>query len=168
MDIHVATHQYLTFMLGAETYAIAISRVREVLEYRSVTKVPQMPEHILGVINLRGNSVPVMDLRTRLGMPASENTVNTCIIIVDIGTDGEQHIIGAVADSVREVMEILPDAVEPAPRIGTAVNSAALSGIGKQGDTFVMMLSTAKIFSDDNLVPQLAQSPEASEHAATL
>lgn len=156
MEIHAAEHQYLTFLLGAETYALGISRVREVLEYRQITKVPQMPDHIVGVINLRGSSVPVMDLRTRLQLPQSAFTVNTCIIIVDIGTKDAPHLVGAIADSVREVVDIAPDAIEPAPRIGTSLQAQYLTGIGKHNEHFIMMLSATHVFNDSLMEQEAA------------
>jgi len=109
--------QYLTFKLGDEVFALDISKVREVLDFTTVTRVPQTPDFMLGVINLRGSVVPVVDMRLKFGMSATEATVNTCIIIVEIDIDEETTVLGALADSVREVMEMEPDQIEPPPRI---------------------------------------------------
>ena len=103
------TTQYLTFTLGEEDFALEIARVREVLDYTDITKVPRMPEFLRGVINLRGNVVPVVDLRLKLGMSAIERSVDTCIVIVDIMIDGEMIQMGALADSVKEVINLDPD-----------------------------------------------------------
>src|SRR5512134_491620 len=113
--------QYLTFRLSEEVFALDITQVREVLDYTAITRVPRMPEFMRGVINLRGAVVPVVDLRRKFGMPATERTVNTCIIIVELSLEGERTVLGALADAVQEVIELGPGQIEPAPRIGTAV-----------------------------------------------
>ncbi|MEN6483854.1 MAG: chemotaxis protein CheW, partial [Syntrophobacteraceae bacterium] len=113
------TTQYLTFRLDREVFALEISKVREVLDFTNITKVPQTPDFMLGVINLRGSVVPVVDMRLKFGMSATETTVNTCIVIVEIELDGEKTILGALADSVQEVIDLEADQIEPPPRIGT-------------------------------------------------
>ena len=112
------TTQYLTFKLEDEVFALDIAKVREVLEYTTVTKVPRTPDFMCGVINLRGGVVPVVNMRLKFGMPDAEKTVNTCIIIVEVKLDGETTVLGALADSVQEVMDLEPDQIEPAPKIG--------------------------------------------------
>lgn len=145
------TTQYLTFTLGEEIFAIDIGKVREVLDFTAVTRVPQTPEFLCGVINLRGNVVPVMDMRQKFGMSATEKKVNTCIIIIEVMVDEEVTILGSMADSVREVLDLEPDQIEPAPRIGTRLNVDFIRGMGKHGDGFVMILDIDKIFSTDEL-----------------
>ena len=98
--------QYLTFKLEEEVFALDIGKVREVLDYTTVTKVPRTPEFMCGVINLRGAVVPVVDLRLKFGMATAEATVNTCIIIVEVAVEGEKTVIGAMADSVQEVIDL--------------------------------------------------------------
>src|SRR6266581_4019801 len=110
------TQQYLTFNLDDEVFALDISQVREVLDFAPVTKVPQTPHFMRGVINLRGNVVPVVDLRAKFGIPPVMDTENTCIIIVEVEMDGETTILGALADSVKEVIDLDPTQIEPAPR----------------------------------------------------
>src|SRR5512144_2930071 len=110
------TAQYLTFRLGAEVFALDITQVREVLDYTPITRVPRMPAFMRGVINLRGAVVPVVDLRLKFGMTETERAVNTCIVIAEIELDGERTVIGALADSVREVIDLEPGQIEPAPR----------------------------------------------------
>ncbi len=143
--------QHLTFKLDEEIFAIDISKVREVLEYTAVTKVPQTPEFMKGVINLRGHVVPVVDLRLKFGMPEAEKTVNTCIIIVEVTVDTDTAILGALADSVQEVFEMEADQIEPAPKIGTRLNTEFTKGTGKQDDQFIMILDIDKVFSTDEL-----------------
>ncbi|MBI5142102.1 MAG: chemotaxis protein CheW [Nitrospirae bacterium] len=141
--------QYLTFMLGDEVFAMDIDSVREVLEFTSVTRVPRVPEYMRGVINLRGNVVPVLDLRLKLGMTKTENSVNTCVIITEVTVEGELVVLGALADSVREVMDIEAASIEAVPKIGTKLNTAFLKGMGKRGNEFVMILDLDRVFNAD-------------------
>jgi purine-binding chemotaxis protein CheW len=143
--------QYLTFKLGDEVFALDISKVREVLDFTTVTKVPQTPDFMLGVINLRGSVVPVVDMRLKFGMSPTEATVNTCIIIVEIDIDDETTVLGALADSVREVMEIEPDQIEPPPRIGTRLKTKFIKGMGKRDNELIIILDIDKVFSADEL-----------------
>src|SRR5512142_1857606 len=145
------TTQYLTFRLGDEVFAIEISKVREVLDFTTITKVPRTPEFMRGVINLRGSVVPVVDMRLKFGMTKTENTVNTCIIIVEISLDGDTTVLGALADSVQEVIELEPDKIEPAPRIGTRLKTDFIKGMGKRDDQFIIILDIDKVFSVDEL-----------------
>ena len=145
------TTQYLTFKLDDEVFALDISKVREVLDFTTVTKVPRTPEFMRGVINLRGSVVPVVDLRLKFGMTKTEKTVNTCIIIVEVKVDDETTILGALADSVQEVMDLEPDHIEPAPKIGTKLRTDFIKGMGKQNDRFVIILNIDKVFSTEEL-----------------
>jgi purine-binding chemotaxis protein CheW len=149
-EIKEAT-QHLTFKLDEEVFALDISKVREVLEYTTVTRVPQTPPFMCGVINLRGGVVPVVDLRLKFGMTEAEKTVNTCIIIVEVDLDGEKTVLGALADSVQEVFEFEPDQIEPAPKIGTRLRTEFIKGMGKRDDQFIMILDIDKVFSTDEL-----------------
>lgn len=145
------TNQYLTFRLGEEIFAIEIGKVREVLDFSAVTKVPQTPPFMRGVINLRGSVVPVMDMNLKFGRSSTEKTVNTCIIIAEITVDGETTIVGALADSVQEVLDMEPSQIEPAPKIGTKLNTEFIKGMGKTGDTFIMILDIDKVFSGEEM-----------------
>ncbi|BFR47802.1 chemotaxis protein CheW [Nitratidesulfovibrio sp. HK-II] len=145
------TSQYLTFTLGEEVFALDIGTVREVLELTAITRIPRTPEFMRGVINLRGRAVPVLELRRKFGMDPVADTVNTCIIIVEAELEGEAAVIGALVDSVREVIEIPADAVEPAPRMGTAVRQDFIRGMGHRNDGFVIILDGNRIFSVEEL-----------------
>jgi len=145
------TGQYLTFKLDEELYAIDISKVREVLDFSRVTKVPQTLDFMLGVINLRGSVVPVVDMRLKFGLSMTEKTLNTCIIIVEVEIDGQTTILGALADSVQEVLELEPDRIEPPPRIGTRLRTKFIKGMGKRDDRFIIILDIDKIFSAEEL-----------------
>ncbi len=143
--------QYLTFKLQDEIFALDISTVREVLDFTTVTKVPRTPDFMRGVINLRGSVVPVIDLRLKFGMPMTEKTVNTCVIIVEVAVNEETLILGVLADSVQEVMDLERDHIEPAPRIGTHLKTDFIKGMGKHKDRFLMLLDMDKVFTYDDI-----------------
>jgi purine-binding chemotaxis protein CheW len=145
------TVQYLTFKLAEETFALDVAKVREILEQSSITKVPQTPEFMRGVINLRGSVVPVIDMRLKFGMSATEQTVNTCIIVAEVQMDDETIVLGALADSVQEVIEMEPQQIEAAPHIGTRLNTDFIKGMGKHDGRFIMILDIDKVFTSDEL-----------------
>jgi len=145
------TTQYLTFRLDEEIFALDISKVREVLDFTFVTKVPRTPEFMRGVINLRGSVVPVIDMRLKFGMPITQKTVNTCVIIVEISLEGDKVVIGALADSVQEVVDLDSGQIEPPPRIGTRLKTEFIKGMGKRDDRFIIILDIDRIFSTDEL-----------------
>ena len=146
------TVQYLTFNLADEIFAFDVSKVREILELTSITKVPQTPDFMRGVINLRGSVVPVIDLRLNFGMQCTEQTVNTCIIVVEVVLQGETIVLGVLADSVQEVVEMEPDLIEPPPQLGTKLNTEFIKGMGKVENDFVMILDIDKVFSAEDLI----------------
>ncbi len=159
------TTQYLTFKLDDEVFALDIGKVREVLDFTSITKVPRTPEFMRGVINLRGSVVPVVDLRLKFGMSKTEKTVNTCIIIVEVTVDEETTVLGALADSVQEVLDLEPGHIEPAPKIGTRLNTEFIKGMGKRDNRFIIILDIDKIFSSDELAIVQATQPESAQTA---
>ncbi len=142
---------YLTFTLDDELFAVEVVKVREVLDYTVITKIPKTPEYMRGVINLRGSVVPVIDLRLKFGMTKTENKVNTCIIVLEIRMDDETVVLGALADSVQEVFELEPDQIEPAPKFGTRFKEEFLKGMGKRDEKFIMILDIDKVFSSDEI-----------------
>ena len=152
------TTQYLTFKLENELFALDIGKVREVLDFTTITKVPQTPDYMRGVINLRGSVVPVVDLRLKFGMVMAEQTVNTCVIIVEVELEGEKVVMGAMADAVQEVMDLEPDQIEPPPRIGTKLNTDFIKGMGKHSEQFIIILDIDKVFTSGEL--QLVQELE--------
>jgi purine-binding chemotaxis protein CheW len=145
------TNQYLSFKLDEEIFALGIAKVREVLDYTSITKVPKTPDFMRGVINVRGGVVPVVDMRVKFGMSKTEQTVNTCIIIVEIEMESETTILGVLADSVEEVMELDPGQIEPAPKIGTKLRTEFIRGMGKRDEQFIIVLDIDKVFSGEEL-----------------
>lgn len=151
MDTNTLSCQYLTFKLGEEHFAIEIGKVREVLDFTNITKVPRTPDFMRGVINLRGNVVPVIDLRQNLGMSAIEKTVDTCIVIVEVMMGSESMQVGMLADSVQEVVDIDSSQIEPAPRLGTRLNTDFICGMGKRDDMFLIILDIDKVLSSDEV-----------------
>lgn len=143
--------QYLSFHLGEELFALDISKVREVIEYTSVTRVPRMPDFMKGVINLRGGVVPVIDLKRKFGLGDTAKTITTCVIISEVTIEGDTIVLGAMADAVDEVFDLRAEHIEPSPRIGTQLNTAFLQGMGKKNDEFVLLLDIDKVFSVDEL-----------------
>jgi purine-binding chemotaxis protein CheW len=146
------TRQYLTFKLGDEVFATDVAKVREVLDFTTITKIPRTPDFMSGVINLRGNVVPVVDLRLCFEMSKTVKTVNTCVVVVEMLLDGEPTVIGALADSVEEVIDLEPDQIEPAPKIGTQIRTDFIKGMGKRDSQFIMILDIDRIFSAEELM----------------
>ncbi len=144
--------QYLTFTLDGEAFATEITKVREVLEHTEVTRVPRMPDYMQGVINLRGSVVPVMDMRLQFGMKTTDVTVDTCIIIIEVTIDGNSTVLGALADSVQEVIELTQEQMEPAPTLGVRVNNKFIQAMGKASDdSFIIILDMDKVFSSEQM-----------------
>jgi purine-binding chemotaxis protein CheW len=143
--------QYLTFNLGNEIFAIGILAIKEIIEYGNLTEVPMMPEFIRGVINLRGAVVPVVDLAARFGRKGTAVTRRTCIVIIEMGKDGERQNIGVIVDTVNEVLEILPQDIEPAPAFGAKIRTDFISGMGKVASRFVIILDVDHVLSVDEM-----------------
>ena len=146
------TRSYLAFELDKEIFGVDVLQVREILEYTNITRIPQLPGYICGVINLRGSVVPVIDMREKFGMNKTDITVDTCIIVVEINIDGESCVIGALVDSVEEVFELEPKEIEPAPRMGTRLNTKFIKGMGKRDERFIILLEIDKVFSTEELI----------------
>jgi len=145
------TTQFLTFTLADDVFAIDVTMAKEVLDLCDVTRVPQTPEYMLGVINLRGSVVPVIDMRLKFGMPAADKTRDTCIVVVEVDVDGDSVVVGALADSVREVLDLDPSQIEPPPRIGTRLNTDFIKGMGNIDGRFVIILDINRVFSAEEL-----------------
>ncbi len=145
-DAQIQT-QYLTFTLDGEAFATEIAKVREVLEYAQITPVPRSPEYMLGVINLRGNVVPIVDLRLQFGMQTREVDVDTCIIIIEIMIEGTTTVLGVLADQVQEVIELREEQMEIVPSLGTRVKNEFIHAMGKIDDRFVIVLDMQHVFS---------------------
>jgi purine-binding chemotaxis protein CheW len=166
----IETTQYLSFILDNEQFAVDISKVREVLDFTKVTKVPRTPDFMRGVINLRGNVVPVVDMRLKFGLPETKKTVNTCIIIVEVLLDDETTVLGALADSVQEVFNLESINIEPPPKLGTRLNTEFIKGMGKRNDEFVIILDLNKVFSAGELsfAQNISETPKVVEEECEL
>ena len=144
--------QYMTFKLGDELFAINVSQVREVLEVPTITKVPTAPVYMRGVVNVRGQAIPVVDLRLRFGLPSMADTVNTRVIVMELKIGGETAVIGGLADSVHEVIELEPGSINPPPRIAMRWRTDFILGMGKRGEEFIIILDVNAVFSSDELI----------------
>lgn len=143
--------QYLTFMLGGEVFAIGILAVKEIIEYGGLTTVPMMPECIRGVINLRGAVVPVMDLSSRFGRATTGITKRTCIVIVEVHSEGEDQVVGVMVDAVNAVLDIPASEIEPAPSFGAKIRTDFIEGMGKVNGKFVILLNVNNVLSADEI-----------------
>ena len=145
------TTQYLSFTLRDELFAVDVAKVREILDVVAITKIPQTPDYMRGVINLRGSVVPVMDMGQKFGLPPAERSVNSCIIVVEVCQDGVTTVLGSLADSVQEVLELEPEQIEPPPRIGTHLRPDFIKGMGKYNDQFMIILDIDQLFNSEEL-----------------
>lgn len=142
--------QYLTFTLREEGFAIEIAKVREVLDVTTMTKIPRMPDYLSGVINLRGNVVPVMDLGQKLGMGQIKYTKNTCIMIVELEVENAMVEMGVLTDSVQMVLDLHADDIESVPKMGTNLNTEFIKGMGRQSeDKFLIILDIDMVLSSE-------------------
>jgi purine-binding chemotaxis protein CheW len=143
--------QYLTFRLSDEMFALDVSQVREILDFSTITRMPRTPDFMRGVINVRGSVVPVIDLRRKFGLTKTEKTVDTRIMVMELKMDGEQTVLGAMADSVHEVLELEEGQIEAPPSIGSRWRTEFIKGIGKRNDEFIIILDIDRVFSSDEL-----------------
>ncbi|MBE7504133.1 MAG: chemotaxis protein CheW [Verrucomicrobiales bacterium] len=151
--------QYITFRLGDELFAINVAQVREVLELPPVTKVPTAPDYMRGVVNVRGKAIPVVDLRRKFGLPPTPDTVHSRIVVMELDLDGEPTVIGGIADSVHEVIELEPGQINPPPRIALRWRTDLIQGMGRRGDDFIIILDLARVFSAEDAA--LVKEPSA-------
>jgi purine-binding chemotaxis protein CheW len=143
--------QYLTFMLGGETFAIGILAIKEIIEFDKLTTVPMMPRFVRGVINLRGAVVPVIDLSARFGRAATTASKRTCIVIVEVESGEGSQDVGVLVDAVNEVLEIPGGDIAPAPAFGARVRSEFIAGMGKVEGKFVIILNVAHVLSVEEM-----------------
>jgi len=143
--------KYLTFALGSEEYGLEILKVREIIGYMEITAVPQTPSYVKGVINLRGQVIPVIDLRAKFGMETANVTEETCIIVVEIRQDGRKFSTGIVVDHVQEVLDIDGENIEEAPQFDASVNTNFILGMGKVGESVKILLDIDKVLGGADL-----------------
>jgi len=145
------SNSYLTFKLGEEEFGVHVSQVLNILEMTRITGVPKTPDYMKGVINLRGMVLPVIDTRIKFGMPETEYTSNTCIIVMDLDLDGDTVHIGAIVDEVLSVIEIEENQIEPPPSLGNQYKSEFIFGMAKVDDNFVMLLDMQEVLSNEEI-----------------
>jgi purine-binding chemotaxis protein CheW len=155
-------NQYLTFTLDNEQYAIGVAKVREVLEYTKITRLPRTAEFMKGIINLRGAGVPVIDLRLKFGLPETPITKDTSIIVMEVESPDGNVVVGALADAVHEVVDIEEKAIEPAPRFGTRLSTEFIKGVGKKDELFIIILDIDRIFNAEEISILAVGKEEAS------
>ena len=158
--------QYLTFMVADEMFALPIAAIREIVQYREPTDVPMMPSFIRGVINLRGRVVPVIDLCARFARGRGETSRRTCFVILELNHEQWSHDIGVLVDTVSAVLEISDSDIEPPPSFGVRLRSDFISGMGKVGEKFVIILDIDKVLSVDELSSLGGLAPSAAGSAA--
>jgi purine-binding chemotaxis protein CheW len=149
-DLEVKT--CLSFRLDEEVFAIDVSKVINILEMNHITRIPKAPGYMKGVINLRGTVLPVIDLRTKFGLPEKETTVDTSIIVLSINLEGEPVLVGTLVDAVREVLELKTEDIAPSPTIGAKYNSGFIEGMWRTNEKFIMILDIDKVFSTDEII----------------
>jgi purine-binding chemotaxis protein CheW len=157
-------NQYLTFVLGRETFAIGILGIKEILEYEEPTDVPMMPNFIRGIVNLRGAVVPVIDLSARFGKASTAVNKKTCIVILETMAHEESQVLGVVVDAVNEVLEIPHADIEPPPSFGASVRTDFIEGMGKVHDKFVIILNVNCVLSIDEMESIAAAMESAPKH----
>lgn len=157
--------QYITFKLRDEMFAINVAQVREVLELPEITKMPTAPDYMRGLVNVRGKAIPVVDLRLKFGLPAGIDTVNTRVVVLELNIEGETAVIGGIADSVHEVIELEPGQIEPPPRLAMKWRSELIRGMGRSGEQFIIILDINAVFSFEEL-SLLDDSQETSAEPA--
>jgi len=145
------TQSYLTFKLEDELFAVNVSKVLEIQEVRQITKVPRTPSYMRGVLNLRGSVLPVIDIRIKFGMSKTIDNVDTCILVLNIEMDNDKLTIGALVDSVQEVIELDDRHIGPSPSIGTKYKSEFIKGMIKLNEKFIMLVDLDKIFNSEEM-----------------
>ena len=144
--------QFLTFLLAGEEYAVSILKVKEILEYDTVTTVPNVPKWISGVLNLRGSVVPIVDIALKFGRAASEITKLTCIVIVETICEGERLTMGILVDSVSQVIDLPAEDIEEPPAFGTRLKTEYLQGLGRSGKKFCLILNIDNVLASEELL----------------
>ena len=143
--------QYITFHLGNELFAIDVAQVREILELTQITRVPTAPDYLRGVVNVRGKAIPVVDLRRKFGLPPAADTLNSRVVVLELELEGEVTVVGGIADSVHEVIELDPAQINPPPRIASRWRTELIRGMARRGEQFIIILDIGTVFASDEL-----------------
>jgi purine-binding chemotaxis protein CheW len=148
----MAQNSYLTFRLDEEYFAVNVSNVMHILEMTKITKVPHCPDYMMGIINLRGTVVPVIDTKKKFGLGEAVISHNTCILVLNLELEGEAITIGALVDAVHEVEEISETQIKPVPSVGSKYKSEFIEGLHAIEDKFIMIVNMNKVLSMDELL----------------
>ncbi len=151
-ELNSTKKAYLSFELNGEIFAITVNNVLEVLENQKLTKVPKAPFYIKGVINFRGEILPVINTRVKFNMPEKEEDGKSVIIVFDIDLADKKLLIGGMVDGVKDVIEIADNEIKPVPDMGSKYNSDFIIGMIKSGEHFIMLLNIEKVFSTEEIV----------------
>jgi purine-binding chemotaxis protein CheW len=160
MDAVTEIRSYLSFKIGNEMFAANVRHVHNIIELVPITKVPHSPSYMLGIINLRGQVLPVVDTRVKFGLSATAATNNTCILVMEVSIENESILVGALVDGVSEVLEIGAENIKSAPSLGAKFKSDFITGVFHNGDSFIMLLDMDKVFSADELLTLMDSVPE--------
>jgi purine-binding chemotaxis protein CheW len=151
MNTTARTGQYLSFLLDGESFAIEVAQIREIVDRANITRIPRMPAFLKGVTNLRGSVVPVVDMRVKFDMGVVEETLDSCIIVLEVNVDTDRTVVGAYVDAVQEVFEIGEEDMEPAPRMGTRLDTTFIEGMARRGEEFAIVLDVDSVFSAEEI-----------------
>lgn len=157
------THKYLTFLLAGKLYAVSILKIKEIIEYGTVTSIPGMPEFMCGAINIRGGAVPVIDLIKRLDGNESEIGKRSCIVIMELNHEQGNINVGVIVDSVNRVMDFRANEIEPAPTFGGAIRTDFIEGMGKSNEDFIIILNIDSVLSMEDIRILMESETESSE-----
>jgi len=152
-------NSFLSFRLGDELFASNVGKVLEILEIPKITKVPRSPAFMRGVVNLRGNVLPVIDTRIKFGLPTIADTINSCILVLNLELEGKNIVLGTIVDQVQEVMEIDESSIQQLPTVGARYKTEFIDGMVKKDDQFIMLLNIDLLFSSDeaSILQDIAQ-----------
>ncbi len=164
LNTPLSTGQYLTFLVSGDALGVDIGDVKEIIEISNITSVPMTPSYIRGVINLRGNVVPVVDLSARLGHQISEISKRSCIVLVEVSSGEEKQSLGMLVDQVQEILEISAENIQPAPTFGTDVRVEFIQAMGRIEDKFIILLDISRVLS----VAELAELSDIANSNPSL
>ena len=156
-------NSFLSFNIGEEEFAAHVGKVLNILEMTNITEVPKSPDYMIGVINLRGKVLPVVDTRIKFGMIPTELTTNTCIVVMEVNIEGDEVQVGALVDSVQAVLEISDNQIQPPPSIGSKYKSEFIYGMAKIKERFIMLLDMDKVFSTDEIISVKEKTAEGEK-----
>ncbi|MEM6524527.1 MAG: chemotaxis protein CheW [Bacteroidota bacterium] len=163
----INSQSYLTFKLDNEIFGSSVNRVLEIIEVPKITRVPQAPEFMRGVINLRGRVLPVIDTRIKFGMPGIEDTVDTCIVVLNVEVDNQEIVLGALVDAIQAVLDIEDEEVQDPPAFQSGYRSDLITGMVKREDNFILMLDMEKVFSSQEITMLKESESSKVEEEAT-